>query len=181
MQFDQIALMIVTIGNICLALYNILKFTLESRKIQNNVHKTQFHNDFTAEMDQHVVEYLEKNEDFISEVVCDVVREVVQDEINSKFDSINTSLSNLTNQVTEIATNVGVLTAASKDLLREQIMKIYRDGYQQRTLTIGQREELDQYYEDYKREHGNSFIDKFYHRMDTWNVIDMECHEFGEG
>ena len=59
-----------------------------------------------------------------------------------------------------------------KDVLREKIMGIYNTGKKTKALTQHQREALDQYYKDYKAEHGNSYIDKYYNRMIVWAVVD---------
>ena len=64
------------------------------------------------------------------------------------------------------------LRMEGKDVLREKIMGIYNAGKKTKTLTQHQREALGQYYKDYKAEHGNSYIDKYYSRMILWEVYD---------
>jgi hypothetical protein len=55
-------------------------------------------------------------------------------------------------------------------VLREKIMGIYHKNKRERTLTLSEKEALDQYYIDYKAMKGNSYIDKYYKRMKKWKV-----------
>ena len=63
------------------------------------------------------------------------------------------------------------LVISAKDVLREKIMAIYHKNKHERTLTEFEREALNQYYIDYKALGGNSYIDKYYKRMENWTVI----------
>ena len=51
---------------------------------------------------------------------------------------------------------------------------IYNDNKHDRTLEETEKERLDELYSDYKAEGGNSFIDKYYHRMCNWTTISDE-------
>lgn len=62
------------------------------------------------------------------------------------------------------------LSISAKDVIREKIVKIYRDNKEDKTLSIIEKERLDQYYKDYKALKGNSYIDKYYNRMCTWQI-----------
>lgn len=64
------------------------------------------------------------------------------------------------------------LVISARDVLREKIIKIYNDNKDNKTLTILEREKLDQFYKDYKALDGNSYIDKYYNRMKKWTVVD---------
>ena len=69
---------------------------------------------------------------------------------------------------------IETLAKSSRDVLREKIMAIYHKGRRTKTISIYDKEALNQYYIDYKAENGNSFIDKYYKRMQSWTVIDPE-------
>ena len=47
-------------------------------------------------------------------------------------------------------------------------MAIYHEYKQERALPTYKREALEQYYKDYKKLNGNSYIDKYYSRMKCW-------------
>lgn len=63
------------------------------------------------------------------------------------------------------------LKISAKDVLREKIMAIYHKNKRTRELEQHEREALDQYYKDYKKLNGNSYIDKYYGRMKKWKEI----------
>ena len=69
---------------------------------------------------------------------------------------------------------IETLAKSSRDVLREKIMAIYHKGKHTKTITMYDKEALNQYYIDYKAEKGNSYIDKYYKRMQMWTVIDDE-------
>lgn len=66
---------------------------------------------------------------------------------------------------------IKALVISAKDVLREKIMAIYHKNKYNRTMSEYEREALNQYYVDYKKLDGNSYIDKRYNRMDKWKVI----------
>lgn len=76
------------------------------------------------------------------------------------------------NQVHDLATQYETLCISAKDVLREKIMQLYFKNKKDKTLTLHEKEALDQYYIDYKAIKGNSYIDKYYNRMKLWQVID---------
>ena len=63
------------------------------------------------------------------------------------------------------------LKISAKDVLREKIMAIYHKNKRDRVLEQHEKEALDQYYKDYKKLNGNSYIDKYYGRMSKWKEI----------
>jgi hypothetical protein len=69
---------------------------------------------------------------------------------------------------------VATLATGIKNIQRQQIMMIYNDNKHDRTLEETEKERLDELYSDYKAEGGNSFIDKYYHRMCNWTIISDE-------
>lgn len=72
---------------------------------------------------------------------------------------------------------INILTKSSKDILQESIMEIYHRRRRFKTLTIYDKEALEQYYEDYKAENGNHHIDKYYSRMSAWPVISVDEYD----
>jgi hypothetical protein len=76
-----------------------------------------------------------------------------------------------TNQIDNMNTSL-------KDILRQKIMTIYHTYRKYQALPISEREKLDEFYKDYKAQDGNSYIDKYYKRMGTWETLTDE--EFDE-
>jgi hypothetical protein len=78
------------------------------------------------------------------------------------------------NQVKILGIQYESLVISARDVLREKITKLYTDNVEDRTLSILEKERLDQFYKDYKSLNGNSYIDKYYNRMSKWAIKDDE-------
>lgn len=75
---------------------------------------------------------------------------------------------------------IELLMASSRDMLRQHIIDIYHKNKPTRTLSITEREFLDDCFCDYQKENGNGYIEKLYHRMDNWEIVYEENSEFEE-
>lgn len=80
-------------------------------------------------------------------------------------------------QIAQLSEKYEALVISAKDVLREKIMGIYHKNKRERTLTLSEKEALDQYYIDYKAMKGNSYIDKYYKRMKKWKVDEDDYYE----
>ena len=69
------------------------------------------------------------------------------------------------------AEDLEALKISAKDVLREKIMAIYHEYRGERAYPTYRKEALEQYYKDYKKLNGNSYIDKYYARMTKWQEI----------
>lgn len=69
------------------------------------------------------------------------------------------------------AEDLAALKISAKDVLREKIMAIYHEYRTERAYPTYKKEALEQYYKDYKKLNGNSYIDKYYARMAKWQEI----------
>ena len=99
--------------------------------------------------------YKADREKYLQEIKAEVVKE-----INCQLSSID-----------KIQIDIEALAESAKDVLREKIMAIYHKNKKIRQLEEHEKEALTQYYKDYKAIGGNSYIDKYYGRMETWEVI----------
>ena len=95
--------------------------------------------------------------------------------------SLSKTINNLDDAIKDIREinkeqneKIETLAKSSRDVLREKIMAIYHKGRHTKILSMYDKESLNQYYIDYKSEEGNSYIDKYYKRMQTWTVMDDE-------
>lgn len=75
------------------------------------------------------------------------------------------------NAVETHETQMEVFTEVLKELLRERIMLIYGRNKTRRQLEEHEKIELDRAYPLYKALNGNSYIDDYYIRMKTWQII----------
>jgi hypothetical protein len=71
-----------------------------------------------------------------------------------------------------LTTQYEALAISAKDVLREKIVAMYENNKDRRKLKFFEKEALTQYYKDYKKMGGNSYIDRIYGRMVTWPVED---------
>ena len=101
----------------------------------------------------------------------EIIKERLVQEIK---DSVITQINDELTQVDLLKQQYDILVLTAKDVLREKIMKIYNDYRREKELPIAKKEQLDQYYNDYKKLKGNSYIDKYYNRMKRWIVIDED-------
>lgn len=85
-------------------------------------------------------------------------------------DEVVRTISNKLNQVDVLGKQYSALEISAKDVLREKIVCMYETNKDKRKLKFFERAALTQYYRDYKAMGGNSYIDKLYGRMDTWEV-----------
>lgn len=69
---------------------------------------------------------------------------------------------------------ITVMLETTKDLLRKSIINIYNEHKYERCLTETDKEMLDDLYNDYRAEHGNSYIEKLYNRMSKWEIVPDE-------
>jgi outer membrane protein assembly factor BamA len=67
------------------------------------------------------------------------------------------------------------INQSSKDVLRQKIMAIYFKGREHKQMSVYDHEALIELYKDYKSQGGNSYIDKYYNRMETWEIIDEDA------
>lgn len=86
-------------------------------------------------------------------------------------DAVVQEVSHQLNAIDSIQGDMEALAESAKDVLREKIMAIYHKNKRTRQMEEHEKEALTQYYKDYKAIGGNSYIDKYWARMYTWDVI----------
>lgn len=120
----------------------------------------------------------EKVADALAKALPDILKahdeEVKENLITEVTARVTVNINDELTQVDLLKQQYDILVLTAKDVLREKIMKIYNDYRRDRKLPIDKKEQLDQYYVDYKKLKGNSYIDRYYHRMERWGVIEEE-------
>ena len=164
---------ILLIGAILVAVANIAKFLGHPIKIAKKKQDEM--------IDERVEIALDKKLDEKSDLFKERIREVMVEELPDSCEFSNTMLQQILPTLTEIKNinleqndRIDILFDTSKDVLREKIMGIYHSNKATKTLKIYEKEALDQYYKDYKKEDGNSYIDRYYNRMKTWEIINSQ-------
>lgn len=94
------------------------------------------------------------------------IKEEVIDSIEDDLDAIH-----------QLKKDVSIMADSARDVLREKIMVIYHKGKRTKSMPLHSREALKQYYKDYKAMNGNSYIDKYYTRMEAWETLDDDYDE----
>lgn len=96
---------------------------------------------------------------------------ILAEEIKNKIlDEINPTLNEIKEMLNQQEKTIEVLQQGTKDVLRQKIMDIYYTNRNNRRYTLHEKEKLTELYKDYKKEGGNSYIDKYYNRMKNWEV-----------
>lgn len=91
-------------------------------------------------------------------------------------DEVISNIQNSLDTVETHETRMTVFTEVLKELLRERIMAIYGRNRTLRRLEEHEKIELERSYKSYKSINGNSYIDEYYKRMLTWEVVPDDYH-----
>lgn len=177
MSFSQICDAIVLISALCIAFTNIYNFfakpTSKLKKKKQEDLKNQISDAIDEKLPDILLEHdLETKQKYLNDrqkYLLDIKAEVLADtkEILDNIYKINF----------EQTESIKVLSQGSKDMLRQRIMNIYHTHKIEKSMPIHEKEALDELYKDYKAQGGNSYIDKYYKRMSTWEVYDDEHYE----
>ena len=163
-MLSQIVDLIILVGSVCAALYKIYEFfakptsTLKKKREEKERKRivTVLDQELPARLKKHDIEVRDKyradRENYLKEISNEVYTKI----------SVPLSQNN---------DDLEALKISARDVLREKIMAIYHKNKYERALTQYEKEALEQYYKDYKKLNGNSYIDKYYNRMKLWRII----------
>jgi hypothetical protein len=115
-------------------------------------------------LDDHYKRIREKFKGDREQYLHDITDEVIQ------------NIQNSLETVEAHETRMTVFTEVLKELLRERIMAIYGRNRTIRRLEEHEKIELERSYSSYKSINGNSYIDEYYKRMLTWEVVPDDYH-----
>ena len=164
MTVSELVDYIILLGALCAAIYKIYDFfATPTSKIKQRAQEKEkeriktiidevmpqiLHNHDLSIRDK----YKSDRQNYLNEIKKEILNEI-QDDIKENTETID------------------ALVISARDVLREKIMGIYHKNKYNRSMTEYEREALNQYYVDYKKLGGNSYIDKRYNRMEKWKVI----------
>ena len=156
--------LIILIGALCGAIYKIYEFfakptsTLKKKKQQK-------------EKDRIIAILDEVLPDKLREHDLQIRDKYTADRMNYLNEIKNEVLNQVGDPIAQNTDDLEALKISARDVLREKIMAIYHKNKYERSLTQYEKEALEQYYKDYKKLNGNSYIDKYYNRMKLWTII----------
>lgn len=123
-------------------------------------------------LDEALPKYLESHNIEIKEKFLNEIKEALREENKNDFEEIKEINKSQNEQLKYLKEMILKINNSSKDIMRQKIMAIYHANKKTKTLTIYDKESLDELYKDYKAQNGNSYIEKYYARMKKWKVID---------
>lgn len=103
-----------------------------------------------------------------------IVTDEILNKIDGKIEELKLINIHQDEQISILESMISKINNSSKDIMRQKIMAIYHANKRSKILTIYDKESLDELYKDYTSQEGNSYITKYYKRMQTWKVIDEQ-------
>lgn len=156
--------LIILIGALCAAIYKIWDFfakptsNIKKKRLekQKTLVREVLNEELPKRLEEHNIKTREKYKADRQRYLIEIKDEVVK-QVGGSID--------------QNAEDLEALKISAKDVLREKIMRIYHSYRHDRAFPLYEQEALAQYYKDYKKLNGNSYIDKYYGRMTKWQVI----------
>lgn len=177
-MLEQICDWIILLGAVSVALLNIIKFFAKPTSFLKRKKDKEFQNNLKNVLDKIMPTYfkdhdLETRDKYLNDRKR-YLEEITQEVLNNTKDV----LEEIKKMNIEQSENLRILNQGSKDVLRQKIMSIYHQYKKEQRMPIYAKEALDELYKDYKAQGGNSYIDKYYKRMSSWEVyIDDDYDE----
>ena len=170
MPLSQICDAVIFFSAVLVAIRTIYEFfakpTSKFKQHQMKIIDDRVQQSFKENFDKEITNYEEKRnsecETRYQELMADV-SDKINNEMQPRFDEIMAQ-NKAQNE------NINLLITSSKDMLRQRIMWIYHSNKNNRSLTVTEKEILDELLKDYKAENGNSYIAKYANRMSTWEI-----------
>ena len=156
--------LIILLGALCTAIYKIWEFFAKPTSTLKKKKEEKERTRIITILDEVLPEKL-KNHDL------QVRDKYKADRANYLKEIKNEVLSQVGGVIAQNTDDLEALKISARDVLREKIMAIYHKNKYERSLTQYEKEALEQYYKDYKKLNGNSYIDKYNNRMKLWTIV----------
>lgn len=156
--------LIILIGALCAAIYKIWDFFAKPTSKLKTKAQQRRKAEIIAVLDEVLPEKLKAHD-------LDVRERYKADRQQYLLDIKEEVVKALGGSVKQNKEDLEALIISAKDVLREKIMGIYHEYKVERAFPTHKKEALIQYYKDYKKLDGNSYIDKYYNRMKSWKEI----------
>ena len=114
---------------------------------------------------------LERQRKFVESIIEETVEKIVEERFLSYNEQTEQFLDQIEKLNTEQSKLITILCRSSQDLLRQRIMTIYHTYKVDQQIPIYLWEDVKMLYKDYKDQMGNSYLDRYYERMEMWEII----------
>lgn len=168
---------IILLGAVTVAVINIFKFFGKPVSFFKKRKESEYHKTLKKSLDEIMPTYFEQHD-------LQTRDKYLKDRLNYLNEIKNAVLKDTKDVLEEIrqlsveqSKNLEKLNQSSKDILRQKIMSIYHQYKEYRKMPLFAKEALDELYKDYKAQGGNSYIDKYYSRMNNWEIDYTEDEE----
>lgn len=168
---------IILLGAVTVAIINIFKFFGKPVSFFKKKKESEYHKTLKKSLDEIMPTYFEQHD-------LQTRDKYLKDRLNYLNEIKNAVLKDTKDILEEIrqlsveqSKNLEKLNQSSKDILRQKIMSIYHQYKEYRKMPLFAKEALDELYKDYKAQGGNSYIDKYYSRMNNWEIDYTEDEE----
>lgn len=163
-MLSKIVDLIILVGSVCAALYKIYEFFAKPTSTLKKKREERERKRIVTVLDQELPTRLKKHDIEVRDKYRADRENYLKEISNEVYTKISVPLSQNND-------DLEALKISARDVLREKIMAIYHKNKYERALTQYEKEALEQYYKDYKKLNGNSYIDKYYNRMKLWRII----------
>ena len=85
--------------------------------------------------------------------------------------AISTEIITLIGVVVPVVASISKIAQGTKCQLRSEMLRVYYKNLDKKTIRQYELENFIKLYEAYKALHGNSFIDRVYQEVLTWEVL----------
>ena len=170
MSFEQLCDWIVLIGAVTIAITNIIKFFKKPVVDYKDKQKEEIKQLVKENLEELLPSYFDQYDNTSCVKNSALKTECLQQIEEKVVEKISGSLEQITKLLEAQSDSIEILKQGTKDVLRQKIMNIYHQHKEQRAFPIHIKEALDELYKDYKKEGGNSYIDKYYNRMLKWEI-----------
>lgn len=163
-MLSKIVDLIILVGSVCAALYKIYEFFAKPTSTLKKKREERERKRIVTVLDQELPTRLKKHDIEVRDKYRADRENYLKEISNEVYTKISVPLSQNND-------DLEALKISARDVLREKIMAIYHKNKYERAITQYEKEALEQYYKDYKKINGNSYIDKYYNRMKLWRII----------
>lgn len=170
-MIQEICDWIILIGAVSVAIINIIKFFAKPTSFFKRRKEEEFIENLSKALNNIMPEYFKKKDGEFEQKIKIKQEEITKQVTQDVLDRVQILFEEI-KQINALQTeSIEVLKQGTKDVLRQKIMTIYHKYKDIRKIPIYDREALDELYKDYKKEGGNSYIDKYYSRTLSWETI----------
>lgn len=174
MTVSQICDYIILVAALCVAIKNIYEFFAKPTSKIKTRYMKELYEHIGRYFDEKLPIVLQKHDDKASQERIQREQEYFEEEKETVLTETRTMFEQILQENKVQSENIEKLGSTTKDMLRQRIMAIYHSNVKTRTLTVNERESLDELYKDYKEQKGNSYIDKYWRRMESWEITPDE-------